>query len=191
MQEKLNAEKRAKLEAAQAEQERRQREAAEREKAQREEAERKQAEQTEAERIERKREEALMKLDREEHEQRRKLQKAETATRLKSRQAAEQKAKIEKAERRAHKSEPSEPPKHGRFGFWKNRRDVPEEASGPNRPRQTSNNQDMDTIRPGGGGAVLGIDAPISAVNAGDRVSLVPILYTLKLIIAARHGRVW
>jgi hypothetical protein len=163
LQERLKAEKRAKLEAAQAEQaERDGREklrieeeaaaAAALIKAQRE------AEETEN-----------LRRQKEEQDRGRRLQKAESATRLKKKED----------EARNAKSPPTSPLRHGgglRL-FGRRQKDdavaSPQNPANSARPRQISdgNNRDLSTIRPGGGGAVLGIDAPKSAINAGDRVS--------------------
>ncbi|KAF2267261.1 hypothetical protein CC78DRAFT_541912 [Lojkania enalia] len=173
VQEKLRAEKRAKLEAEQAERERQ-------EKLRNEEAEQLKVQQ-EAEEAEKLRQQKA------EQERGKKLQKAESAARLRKKREEEEeeeeeeerRAKYEEAARKAQTSPPTSPPKQGGgFGLFKRRKDeAPVSPGSPpsanvGRPRQTSNgngNRDLDTIRPGGGGAVLGIDAPISAVNAGDR----------------------
>lgn len=87
---------------------------------------------------------------------------------------------------------PHSPSKHGtKFGFLKKRKedDSPKSPNNPaniSKPRQVSNgngppvintllggNGPPMSIKPGGGGVVPGIDAPISAVNAGDRRVLV------------------
>ncbi|KAF2728240.1 hypothetical protein EJ04DRAFT_516756 [Polyplosphaeria fusca] len=168
MQEKLRTEKEAKLAAERAEQE----------KAKREREEKLQREEDEAERLRAQREADEAEQERQrkqELERGKRLQKAESAARLKQRHEDERKAKAEEAARTAPASPPTSPPKHGgAFGLFKRRKDdapaSPESPANGGRPRQTSNgNRDLDTIRPGGGGAVLGIDAPISAVNAGDR----------------------
>jgi hypothetical protein len=103
----------------------------------------------------------------EEQERGKRLQKAESAAHLNKR---------EEEARKGQSLPPTSPPRQGGgFGiFTRKRRETAPSAPDANigRPRQTSNgnNRDLDTIKPGGGGAVLGIDAPISAVNAGDRV---------------------
>ncbi|KAK4983672.1 hypothetical protein LTR66_008745 [Elasticomyces elasticus] len=69
----------------------------------------------------------------------------------------------------------------GCFGFFKKRRDQEESAQqSEKRPiTQIRSNESANrpneprTIRPGGGGIVPAIDAPISAVNAGDRRVLI------------------
>ncbi|KAF2467843.1 uncharacterized protein BDR25DRAFT_335698 [Lindgomyces ingoldianus] len=163
MQEKLKAEKRARLEAEEAERAR-----LERLRKEEEEAERLRA-QREAEEAEQ------LRRQKEEQDRGKRLQKAESASRLKKREEEERKAKYEEAARKTPASPPVSPPRHGGgFGLFKRRKDdapgSPESPAKTGRPRQTSNgNREHDTIRPGGGGAVLGIDAPISAVNAGDR----------------------
>jgi hypothetical protein len=48
--------------------------------------------------------------------------------------------------------------------------EAPVQQSSPPRLSLSRGDPEEDTIRPGGGGVVLGIDAPTSAVNAGDRV---------------------
>lgn len=165
MREKIEAERRANAKAEQAEREReeRQREAAE-----------------EAERL-RLQEEAQvaeqLRRQKEDKDRGKRLQKAESTKRLQEREEAERKARIEETARNAPVSPPTSPPRHGgRFGIFGRRRDNSATSQSPPntaRPSHTSyENRDMETIRPGGGGAVLGIDAPISAVNAGDRVRL-------------------
>ncbi|KAF2179865.1 hypothetical protein K469DRAFT_594470 [Zopfia rhizophila CBS 207.26] len=171
MHEKLKAERRAKLEAAQAERERQEKLRTEEEEAERLKAQR---EAEEADQLRR---------EKEEQERGKRLQKAESASRLKRREEEERKAKYEEAAKRTQKSQasspPVSPPRHngGGFGLFRRRKDDwPGSLEGPantGRPRQATSssneNREYDTIRPGGGGAVLGIDAPISAVNAGDR----------------------
>lgn len=159
VQAKLKADRRAKLEAEQAERERREKLRLEEEEAARLKAQR---EAEEAEELRR---------QKEAQEREKVLQKAEDAARLKKR---------EHEARNAHASPPTSPLRHRGLSLFGRRRkdDVlasPESPADSGRPRQTSdsNNRDLSTIRPGGGGAVLGIDAPISAINAGDRVSLV------------------
>ena len=168
--EKQKAEKRAKLEAA--EQARREKEEQLRREKEEEEEARVRAEQDaqEAQRLHAQREaEEAEQLRRQQEEQERgkRLQKAESAAHLRKR---------EEAARKAPDPEPTSPPK---MPFFSRRRaeNAPTAARSPpsrSTPRQTSNGSqpDLETIRPGGGGAVLGVDAPISAVNAGDRVRL-------------------
>jgi len=111
----------------------------------------------------------------EDKERGKRLQKAESSKRLQEREDTERRIRAEEATRKAQASPPVSPPRHGGFTIFKRRNDgaqSPPEALPTPKPHQTSyGNRDMDTIRPGGGGAVLGIDAPMSAVNAGDRVS--------------------
>ena len=182
LQAKLLAEKQARLEAQQAEQERLKREA--------QEAERIRA-QREAE------EAARLQLERELAEKGKRLQKAESTSRLKKREEedkraeAERRAKyelvVQKTERpqtarpqtarpqTASKSSPQLPISSPKFGFLRRRKgdespSSPESQATAGRSRQSSNAQkEAHTIRPGGGGAIPGTDAPISAVNAGDR----------------------
>ncbi|KAF2021123.1 hypothetical protein BU24DRAFT_416789 [Aaosphaeria arxii CBS 175.79] len=172
VQEKLKAERRAKQEAEEAE--RKRQEQLRREEEEDAERQRAQKEAEEAERVRR---------AREEQERGKRLQKAESAARLKRREEeqAREAARAKAAQAltaNSSSSPPSSPPRQGGgFGMFHRRRkdDLPASSesspSGGGRPRQTSDgkDRDLDTIRPGGGGAVLGIDAPISAVNAGDR----------------------
>ncbi|KAF2140320.1 uncharacterized protein K452DRAFT_198472, partial [Aplosporella prunicola CBS 121167] len=71
---------------------------------------------------------------------------------------------------------PQSPEPKRKFGFLRRRKEEEPaksaDVSGHGRQRQVSDDL-PDTIRPGGGGVVPGIDAPISAVNAGDRRVLV------------------
>lgn len=111
-----------------------------------------------------------LRRQREEQERGKRLQKVESAKRQAEREEAGRRA-------RAQAEAPVSPPRHGRFGLFGRRRDNSGASQSPPQTAKPSvgvsssvENRDMDTIRPGGGGAVLGIDAPISAVNAGDRV---------------------
>lgn len=163
LREKLEAEKREKL---QAEQERlemqRREEEAERQK--------RQQEAEEAEAVERQR----RVREQEEKERGKRLQKAESAKRAQEREEAERRARLDETMRRAPASPPVSPPRNGGFALFKRRREDAQrspEGSPSSKPQTSHSNRDMDNIRPGGGGAVLGIDAPVSAVNAGDRVS--------------------
>lgn len=64
----------------------------------------------------------------------------------------------------------------GCFGSWFKRKrgdGSPAGVDNPAIPRQRNSKGELVPIRPGGGGIVPGIDAPISAVNAGDRLVLV------------------
>lgn len=166
IQEQQKAEKRARLEAE---------EKAEGERQENLRREKEEQEQAEAERLRAQRdaEEAeQLRRQQEEQERGRRLQKAESAARLKKREEEARKAQVALP--------PTSPPRHGGgFGLFHRKRkdDVPNSPPRPvdaGRPRQTSNGQqrDLDNIRIGGGGAVLGIDAPVSAVNAGDRVCI-------------------
>lgn len=167
MKEKIEADKRARLKAEQAERERQEQLIQEAEEA---ELLRKQEEVQAMEELRR---------QKEEQERGKRLQKAESAKRQQEREEAERRARMEEAARRAQVpiSPPTSPPRQGgRFGIFSRRRDnsaasqSPPRTARPAQPSHSHDNRDMDTIRPGGGGAVLGIDAPISAVNAGDRV---------------------
>ncbi|KAF2448487.1 hypothetical protein P171DRAFT_428552 [Karstenula rhodostoma CBS 690.94] len=154
--ETIEAEKRAKARAEQAERER-------------EDQQRKQVE--EAERLQLQEEAQAaeqLRRQKEDKDRGKRLQKAESTKRLQEREQAERRA------RNAPVSPPTSPPRHrGRFALFGRRRDNSASSQSPpntTRPPYSSHeNRDMETIRPGGGGAVLGIDAPISAVNAGDR----------------------
>jgi hypothetical protein len=119
------------------------------------------------------------------------LQKAESDKVHQQREDDIRKAKLEERERQAtlskleeksrkppSRSPPVSPPRRQEvgFGMFKRRKDdalgieAPVQQSSP--PRLPSlGDREEETIRPGGGGVVLGIDAPNSAVNAGDRVS--------------------
>ncbi|KAF3045891.1 hypothetical protein E8E12_004930 [Didymella heteroderae] len=87
-------------------------------------------------------------------------------------------------------SPPASPPRHEGFGLFKRRKDEGLSISSEERPatsarprtathnssdqrsktdRQPSGTKEPDVILTGGGGAVLGIDAPTSAVNGGER----------------------
>ena len=190
MQAKLRAEKQAKFEAEQAERERLDREAEEAERA-RAQKEAEQADrarlQKEAEAAERRerRSKAKEQREREHHESSRKLRKPP------------QLKEEPNGSRLKTPPEPSPNPhsssKQGtKFSFLKRRKEdeFPKSPNNPaniSKPRQVSNgngppvsnmllgdNGPSASIKPGGGGVVPGIDAPISAVNAGDRVSLAP-----------------
>ncbi|KAF2196521.1 hypothetical protein GQ43DRAFT_404933 [Delitschia confertaspora ATCC 74209] len=168
LQDKMKAEKRAKLEAAEAGRERLRRD----------------AEAQEAERVRVQREtEAARRLrdEKEPTELRQRLQETESSSRLRKREEGDREAIDERAAQRIANeqtvaSPPNPLPRHGpTFGFFR-RRKADEPLSSPAnpiqnmRPGQISQGQNAaDTIRPGGGGAIPGIDAPISAVNAGDR----------------------
>jgi len=154
-----------------------------------------QREAEEAEQVRRQREE-----QRAEQERGKRLRKAETQKVLQQREEDARKAKEAERERwarheeekarktrieeeSARKAPPSSPPvspprQDANFGLFKRRKDdgltaeAPVET--PRAPRLSLHlgDREAETIRPGGGGAVLGIDAPTSAVNAGDRVGL-------------------
>jgi hypothetical protein len=166
MHEKLKAEKRARLEAEEAEHKRQERLRLEEEEAERLRAQR------EAQRQADDTEQSRRKKEEQEHGKR--LQKVESSKRTLHREAEERKAKYEQASRKAQASPPVSPPKHSGFGlFRRHKHDAtvsPEKAVNTTRSRQSDANRDFENIQAGGGGAVLGIDAPISAVNAGDRV---------------------
>ncbi|KAL5117398.1 hypothetical protein ACEQ8H_004714 [Pleosporales sp. CAS-2024a] len=92
----------------------------------------------------------------------------------------ERKAKMEaqrpKSRKTSSSSPPVSPPRQDmKFGLFKRTKNesTPEApvvaARAPPQPALDLDSHASDTIRPGGGGAVLGIDAPTSAVNAGDR----------------------
>lgn len=62
----------------------------------------------------------------------------------------------------------------GCFGLFKRKRGeelANEKIPAARHPSPRRNGNEPATIRPGGGGVVPGTDAPVSAVNAGDRVS--------------------
>jgi hypothetical protein len=119
------------------------------------------------------------------------LQKAETQKVLQQREEGVRRAKAEEKERQAtlakleqkarkapSSSPPVSPPRQQEIGFgmFKRRKDealgldAPTQQSAPPQLSLNFDSQEEETIRPGGGGVVLGIDAPTSAVNAGDRV---------------------
>lgn len=124
-----------------------------------------------------------------ERERGKRLQKAEAQKALQQREEEVRRAKQEDRDRRAVQmqehaarkaqapsSPPSSPPRQDvGFGLFKRRKDAalyPDGAPKMSSPPRLPSNHDApepETIRPGGGGAVLGIDAPTSAVNAGDR----------------------
>jgi hypothetical protein len=189
MKERLEAEAHAEKEAKRAEVERQEMLRLEQEEAARLQAQR---EAEEAEALRRQKEEQKA-----EKERGKRLRKAETQQVVQQRAEEERRAKLEEKERKAQlndkprtshstssTSSPMSPPRHdGGFGIFKRRKDEGlslEEAREQARPRtarQTSgDDRDLDTIRPGGGGAVLGIDAPTSAVNGGDRVRMMAVV---------------
>uniref|UniRef100_A0A2D3VFZ2 PH domain-containing protein n=1 Tax=Ramularia collo-cygni TaxID=112498 RepID=A0A2D3VFZ2_9PEZI len=61
----------------------------------------------------------------------------------------------------------------GCFGGWFKRKRGEALPAGAAIPRARDSKGELLPIRPGGGGIVPGIDAPVSAVNAGDRLVLV------------------
>ncbi|KAF2023642.1 hypothetical protein EK21DRAFT_105162 [Setomelanomma holmii] len=115
------------------------------------------------------------------------LQQREEEARRARQEERERKAKQEERERTARQLEersrkppssspPISPPRQdANFGLFKRRKDdglthdVQAETSRAPRLSLHLGDREPETIRPGGGGAVLGIDAPTSAVNAGDR----------------------
>jgi multidrug efflux pump subunit AcrA (membrane-fusion protein) len=150
-----------------------------------------QREAEEAEALRRQREE-----QRAEQERGKRLQKAETQKVLQQREENVRKAKLEEKERQAtlakleHKSRkapssspPVSPPRQQEMGFgmFKRRKDdalgldAPVQQSNPPQLSLSFDDKEEETIRPGGGGVVLGIDAPTSAVNAGDRVCILSV----------------
>jgi hypothetical protein len=180
--EQYDADARAKRQARQAEMDRaeqlRQEEEAARLRAQRE------AE--EAETVRRHQEE----LRAEQHRGKR-LQKAESEKVHQQREDDVRRAKLEDRERQAalamleeksrkppSRSPPVSPPRRQEvgFGMFKRRKDdvlgidAPAQQSSPPQLSLSLGGHEEETIRPGGGGVVLNIDAPTSAVNAGDRV---------------------
>jgi hypothetical protein len=191
LKEKYEAEARAQRQAKQVELDRIERMRHEEEEAARLDAQRKMEE---AETLRRQREEQKV-----EQEHGRRLQKAETQKVLQQREEGIRKAKLEEKERQATlakleqkarkvpaSSPPVSPPRQQEIGFgmFKRRKDealgldAPVQQSSP--PRLSLTLGKEDTIRPGGGGIVLGIDAPTSAVNAGDRVCASFIKYNKK-----------
>ncbi|CBY00261.1 hypothetical protein LEMA_P013910.1 [Plenodomus lingam JN3] len=109
------------------------------------------------------------------------------------RAAQEQASQTSQAPRKAQTSSPTaSPPRQDvGFGLFKRRKDAalypdgPPKFASPPQVAQSRNVAEPETIRPGGGGAVLGIDAPTSAVNAGDRLPVTPTTTPLDLIKSA------
>jgi hypothetical protein len=185
MREQLEADARARRQARQAEMERaellhREEEEAARLKAQQEaeeaEALRRQHEQLRAEQQRGKR---LQKAESEKVHQQREDDIRKAKLEEKERQATL--ARLEEKSRKAPSSSPSVSPARRQevgFGMFKRRRDdalgieAPLQISSPPRLDLSLGDREEETIRPGGGGVVLGIDAPTSAVNAGDRVRI-------------------
>lgn len=185
LKEKYEAEARAQREAKQAELDRQERIRREQEEAARLEAQR---EAEEAEALRRQKEEKKA-----EQERGKKLRKAEAQKILQQREEEAARARQEEKERRARQEErdrkakqeqeqarkapssspPVSPPRHDNFGMFKRRKDplTPDSPEESSRPPRISLSGDRETaaIRPGGGGIVPGIDAPTSAVNAGER----------------------
>jgi hypothetical protein len=181
LKEKYEAEARAQREAKQAELDRLERLRQEEEEAALQQAQR---EAEEAEAMRRQKEEQKA-----EQERGKRLRKAETQKVIQQREEDARQAKRDESERiarredeRARRAPSSSPPvspprQHANHGLFKRRKDdglSPEDAVEARAPRISLHLEDREseTIRPGGGGAVLGIDAPTSAVNAGDRVSI-------------------
>jgi hypothetical protein len=181
MKEKYEAEARAQREAKQAELDRRERLRREEEEAALREAQR---EAEEADALRQQEDE-----QRAERERGKRLRKAEAHKVLQQREEEARKTKLEELERRARieeqrprtakapSSSPSvSPPRQdANFGLFKRRKDElsPEPPIVAARAPQLAldlGERQSETIKPGGGGAVRGIDAPTSAVNAGDRV---------------------
>lgn len=134
-----------------------------------------------------------------EQERGKRLQKAEAQRVLQQREEDARRAKEEKerrlrqGEEKARKapssSPPVSPPRHDmNFGLFKRRKDdgltteAPAVSAKPPQLGLNLDDHDTEVIRPGGGGIVLGIDAPTSAVNAGDRVGLHSFLINCILI---------
>ncbi|KAH7079710.1 hypothetical protein FB567DRAFT_449909 [Paraphoma chrysanthemicola] len=189
LKEKYEAEARAKREAKQAEIDRLEQLRLEEEEAT---ARRLQQEAEEAEELQRQKQEQKAEQERGKRlrkvEAQKVLQQREEEARRARQEERERKAKQDERERRAkHEQEkarkapssspPVSPPRHdANFGLFKRRKDdgltQDAQAEAARAPRLSLHlgDRESETIRPGGGGAVLGIDAPTSAVNAGDRV---------------------
>lgn len=211
LKEKYDAEARAKREAKQAELDRQEALRREEEEAAYRQAQR---EAEEAEALRRQKEEL-----RAEHERGKRLRKAEAQKVVQQREDDARKLKEAERERRAradedkirkalmeverpkqvHSSPPVSPPRHeANYGLFKRRKDdglTQEAPVAPSRAPQLTLNlgeREPETIRPGGGGVVLGIDAPTSAVNAGDRVRLTKLPNMCILTdMTARYGSMW
>ncbi|EAT77186.2 hypothetical protein SNOG_15521 [Parastagonospora nodorum SN15] len=182
MKEKYEAEARTQREAKQAELERVERLRREEEEAALREAQR---EAEEAEALRRQEDEQRAERDRG-----KRLRKAEAHKVLQQREEEARRVKLEELERKAKieeqrprtakapsSSSPVSPPRHDtNFGLFKRRKDdlTPEApvvaSKAPQLALDLGDHRQAETIKPGGGGAVRGIDAPTSAVNAGDRV---------------------
>jgi multidrug efflux pump subunit AcrA (membrane-fusion protein) len=180
MKEKYDAEARARKQERQAEMDRLEKQRQEDEEAVRLQAQREAAE---AEAMHRQKEEQTA-----EQERGKRLQKAESQKVLQQREEEVRRAKLEEKERQIRLDEkarktpsasPSTSPRRQEvgFGMFKRRRDdvlgidVPMTQASPPQLTLDLDDREPDTIKPGGGGVVLNIDAPTSAVNAGDRVS--------------------
>ncbi|KAH4338101.1 hypothetical protein HBH98_214900 [Parastagonospora nodorum] len=181
MKEKYEAEARTQREAKQAELERVERLRREEEEAALREAQR---EAEEAEALRRQEDEQRAERDRG-----KRLRKAEAHKVLQQREEEARRVKLEELERKAKieeqrprtakapsSSPPVSPPRHDtNFGLFKRRKDdlTPEApvvaSKAPQLALDLGDHRQAETIKPGGGGAVRGIDAPTSAVNAGDR----------------------
>lgn len=191
MKEKYDAKARARRQARQAELDRAEKMRHEAEHAARllQQQQQQQREFEEAEALRRQRAEAK----RAELEHGRRLQKTESRKTSRSREDDTQRAKQEERQRQAVLAKLEErtqkppsspaavsPPRQQEvgFGMFKRRKDealgldAPAQVSAPPQLNLSFSNREEETIRPGGGGVVLGIDAPTSAVNAGDRVRL-------------------
>jgi hypothetical protein len=180
LKEKYEAEARAQREAKQAEASRLERLRKEEEEAALQKA-RQEAEEAEALR----RQEAEQRAERERGKRLRKaethrvLQRRDEEARNAKREESEHRAKLdeERARRVAPASPPVSPPRQEvNLGVFKRRKDDGLSHEAPVEPARAPpanlhlEDHEQETIRPGGGGIVLGIDAPTSAVNAGDRV---------------------
>lgn len=178
LKEKYDAEARAQREAKQAEIDRLERLRQEEEEAARLKIQQ-EAEEAEALRLQKEEQRA-------EQERGKRLRKAEAQQVLQQREEEARRAKLEekarktRLEERARQAQTSSPPvspprQDAAFGLFKRRKDdgltaeAPVKSSSPPRLSLSFGDREAETIRPGGGGAVLGIDAPTSAVNAGDR----------------------
>jgi hypothetical protein len=145
-----------------------------------------------------------------EQERGKRLRKAETHKIVQQREEEARQSRREESERRARLEEerarkapspspPVSPPRpDANFGVFKRRKDdglayeAPIETSKPPQLSLQLGDREPETIRPGGGGVVLGIDAPTSAVNAGDRVSIATIMMKYDLTrISASDSCLW
>ncbi|KAF2276494.1 uncharacterized protein EI97DRAFT_442432 [Westerdykella ornata] len=112
-----------------------------------------------------------------EQELQRQVQQAESAARFKKEEEEEvHRARLRKKapEAQQTRSPPTSPQRHGLHLFGRRRKeDTPSSPETQTqieqqRLRSDSSDREFNTIRPGGGGAVPGIDAPVSAINAED-----------------------